>query len=82
MMDNLNCWEYFKCGRSIFDINSNKRICSVSLFSGINDNSNSGRRCWKLSDLSCPRRKELELSCYWCEFKLLVMKEEEGNFKE
>ncbi|WP_321318565.1 two-CW domain-containing protein [Labilibaculum sp.] len=88
-MEELNCWEYYKCGRETGGINSKELgTCPASTLpyhDGINGGSNSGRYCWTVEGTLCDseiqgRLEDKLLNCINCSFFKLVNIEEGREF--
>ena len=89
-MDNINCWEFLKCGREIGGSKINELgLCSAATDTsadGINGGVNGGRICWSTAGLfakkiDCLIAKKT-LSCINCDFFNMVNKQEgDAKFK-
>lgn len=83
--NNINCWEYKKCGREPGGKKSDSNgVCPAATqekYHNINNGKNGGRFCWFVEETQC--NEEVQQSffekfehCLKCEFYLLVQKQE------
>jgi hypothetical protein len=82
---NINCWEYFKCGCEPGGKNNTTiGICSAASegkYNEINNGKNGGRFCWLVEKTLCNGTvhdsffDKIE-ECFECEFYLMLQKQE------
>jgi len=83
--NNINCWEYTKCGREPGGKNiDSPGVCPATVqekYNDINNGINGGRFCWFVENTMC--NGEVQTSflekfehCLKCEFYLLVQKQQ------
>lgn len=86
--NNVNCWEFTKCGRELGGVNSGLYgVCPTSVeskYHGINNGKNGGRFCWFVDDTNCKEKSRKSFidrfeHCQQCAFFLLVQKQENRN---
>lgn len=88
--DQINCWEFMKCGREIGGVKSTELgICPVlhsSSLDGVHNGKFAGRTCWIVSGTLCGSRiqgshaSKIE-SCRTCDFYKLVKAQERSKLK-
>jgi hypothetical protein len=85
--ENINCWEFKKCGRESGGINvSEFGVCPVAIehkLNGIHGGKNGGRCCWVFyGAFSCgienPKEPDEQIAvCRKCNFYMMVKKTKE-----
>jgi hypothetical protein len=88
---NINCWEFFKCGcEPGGKNNATTGICPAATdakYHEMNNGMNGGRFCWVVEETLCggaPRDSFFEkfAECLQCEFYLALQKQEERYLSE
>ncbi len=88
-MNNLNCWEFKKCGRELGGENAFVLgVCPASTdirFDGIHNGISAGRACWVIAGTMCEGEVQGTFAkkynnCATCDFYSAVKEEEKDNF--
>jgi len=87
MDSKINCWEFHSCGREpggekAYELG----ICSAAIcesFDGKHGGKNAGRDCWSIAGTLCKGAVQgtaarKMMSCLYCEFYAMVIREEKG----
>jgi hypothetical protein len=86
--NNMNCWEFKKCGREPNGVNSKELgVCPAATeirVNGVHGGKNGGRCCWAVAGTLCGGKiqggiGDKALECLACDFYKKTWKEEQGN---